>query len=89
MTWLASIAVAILSGLLTMVAAGFVATLAVDWHRISSFEGNSGYFVVGLGLVGLVGGLLVGFVVSRYLGPGFFKALGLSLIHISEPTRPY
>ncbi|MBK9547549.1 MAG: hypothetical protein IPO52_00210 [Gemmatimonadetes bacterium] len=80
MTWLASIAVAILSGLLTMVAAGFVATLAVDWHRISSFEGNSGYFVVGLGLVGLVGGLLVGFVVSRYLGPGFFKALGVALL---------
>lgn len=79
MTWLASIAVAILSGLATMLAAGFVATLAVDWHRISSFEGNSGYFVVGLALVGLVGGVIVGFVVSRYLGHGFLKALGVSL----------
>ena len=79
MTWLASIAVAILSGLATMLAAGFVATLAVDWHRISSFEGNSGYFVVGLALVGLVAGLLVGFVVSRYLGAGFLRALGVAL----------
>jgi|CXWL01.1.fsa_nt_gi hypothetical protein len=79
MTWLASIAVGIVAGLLTMLAAGFVATLAVDWHRISSFEGGSGYFVVGLALVGLVAGLLVGFVVSRYLGPGFLKALGVSL----------
>ncbi len=79
MTWLASIAVGIVTGLATMLAAGFVATLAVDWHRISSFEGGSGYFVVGLALLGLVGGLLVGFIVSRHLGPGLFKALGVSL----------
>lgn len=80
MTWLASIAVGIVTGLATMLAAGFVATLAVDWHRISSFEGGSGYFVVGLALLGLVAGLLVGFVVSRYLGAGFLRALGVSLV---------
>jgi len=79
MTWLASIAVGILTGLAAMVAAGFVATRAVEWHRVSSFEGGSGYFVVGLALMGLVGGIIIGVVASRYLGPGFLKALGMAL----------
>ena len=79
MTWLASIAVGIVTGLAAMLAAGFVATRAVEWHRVSSFEGGSGYFVVGLALMGLIGGVIIGVVVSRYLGPGFLKALGVAL----------
>lgn len=79
MSWLASIAVGIVTGLVAMLATGFVATLAVEWHRIPASEGGSGYFVAGMTLVGLVGGLLIGFLVSRYLGPGFLKALGVAL----------
>lgn len=79
MTWLASIAVGLLTGLAAMLAAGFVATRAVEWHRVSSFEGGSGYFVVGLALMALIGGIIVGVVVSRSVGPGFLKALGVAL----------
>ncbi len=80
MSWLSSIGVAIITGLIGMVVSGFLATLAVDWYRISSFEGGSGYFVVGLALVGLIAGAVIGIIASRLVGAGadprFLKALG-------------
>jgi hypothetical protein len=48
-----------------MLAAGYVANLAAGWYRVSSFEGASGYFVVGLALLGLPGGMIVGIVTAR------------------------
>jgi len=47
MSWLTSLGIAVLTSLVAMFAAGFVAELSVRWYRISSFEGGSGYFVVG------------------------------------------
>jgi len=78
MTWLASFGVAAATGLLGLLAAGYLAGRAVDWYRISSFEGQSGYFVVTLALFGLVAGALVGLWVTR-LGPtaSLPRALGL------------
>ena len=65
MGWLLSLVVACLSGALGMVAAGLLADRAVSWYRISSFEGGSGFFVVGMALLGLAGGFVVGLVVAR------------------------
>jgi len=53
------------TGLLGLVLGGVIATLAVDWFSISSFEGKAGYFVVGMALVGMVGGALLGVMVAR------------------------
>ena len=46
MTWIASLAIALLTGLVSLIAGGVVAQWCVGWYRISSFEGGSGYFVV-------------------------------------------
>ena len=71
MSWLVSILVGLLMAAFGALYAGFMANAAAPWLRISSFEGGSGYFVVMLGLVGLISGLILGIVVSRYAGgPG-------------------
>lgn len=83
MGWPSSLAVGVLTGLVAMVGAGWVAALVAYWYRMSSFEGASGYFLVGMALVGLLAGLVIGLVTSRLVAhaahPGFLTALGLSL----------
>lgn len=64
----AAVMTALGSGAVGMVAAGAVANACVVWFRISSFEGKSGYFVVGLALLGLVLGVVIGIVVPLVLG---------------------
>ena len=64
---------------------GFVANLAVSWHRISSFEGGSGYFVIGMALLGFIGGAIVGVIpyVNILLGYTIFWPL----ITMTAPIR--
>jgi hypothetical protein len=82
MGWLASIGIALLSGVLGVVCAGIVAAACVSWYRISSFEGGSGYFVVAIAFLGGVAGFIIGLAMARVVaagaGPGFLRALGLS-----------
>ena len=86
MSWFTSIVVALLTAIAGAVASGYVAGLAVDWYRVSSREGGSGYFIIALGLLGVIVGLILGLVVSRKVAggaaPGFFKALGFSLLAV-------
>ena len=42
-----------------------------------------------VGLLGTVTGMIQVFEVMAFLGSGNPRAMALSLIHISEPTRPY
>ncbi len=80
MSWLASFGVALLTAIVGTIVSGVVASLAVSWYNISSFEGGSGYFVAGLALLGLIGGFLIGLIAARVVAagaaPGFLKALG-------------
>src|SRR5262245_19662498 len=82
MSWLLSLVIAVLDALLGCFAAGLVASLCVDWYRITSREGASGYFVIAVGFLGGIAGFLIGFVVSRIVAagaePGFLKGLGIS-----------
>ena len=82
MGWLASIVIALLSGIFALFGAGTVASLVVDWYNISSFEGGSGYFVIGMALLGLLAGLVLGLVIARVVAarpkPSFLKGLGTS-----------
>lgn len=83
MSWGTSILIAVILGAIGAVAAFGMASLAVDWLRISSREGEAGYFAVLMGLIGIIAGMVIGIVVSRYMGgagfAGFAKAFGVSL----------
>src|SRR6185369_12832296 len=82
MSWIASILVALLAGAIGLVLGGFIASHAVSWYRISSFEGGAGYFVVGMALLGFAAGFLIGLVSSRVVAasahPGAWRAIGWS-----------
>jgi hypothetical protein len=83
MGWLASFTVAFLTAGAGCFAAGSIAILAVDWYNIPGREGESGYFVVLIALLGLVAGGAIGLIAARVVAagahPGFFRALGLAL----------
>ena len=84
MTWFASIAIGVLTAAFAGVCALFAANAAVEWQRVSSFEGAAGYFVLVNALFAVIAGLVIGIVVSRFLGgpgwPGFLKGLGWSAL---------
>jgi len=77
MSWGLSILAGVLTAAVGAFAAGFTAERHTDWHAMSSFEGSSGYFVVFMGLLGLVAGLALGVLVSRFQ-PAFGLALATS-----------
>ncbi|HEX4934857.1 MAG TPA: hypothetical protein VFV33_16825, partial [Gemmatimonadaceae bacterium] len=82
MSWLASLVVAFLTGVVGMLVGGFVANLAVSWHRISSFEGGAGYFVVAMALLAFATGAIIGLVTARQMAPSdpsFLRVLGSSV----------
>ena len=90
MSWLASVIVSLLTAAVGLVLGGYLASLAVGWYRVSSFEGASGYFVVAFALIGLVAGLVIGLVVSRVGAASFgftfwksFFASQLALVGIA------
>jgi hypothetical protein len=83
MTWPASIGAALITAVTATLAAGFGAALAVEWYNIPGREGESGYFVVGLALLGFLAGLVIALATCRVVAagahPGFARGLGLSL----------
>lgn len=82
MSGLSTFGVTLLQAVLGCVGAGLAATVAANWLRVSSFEGEAGYFVVFLALLGFFGGGVVGFVSARVVAKGpsptFLHALGVS-----------
>lgn len=87
MSWLASVAVALVTAGVGLVLGGYLASLAVGWYRVPSFEGGAGYFVVGFALLGAVVGLVVGLVMSRVVEPslhlGTWKTLLASQVAVT------
>lgn len=86
MNWMTSFFVALLTGIAGLFLSGFCASLVVDWYRISSFEGGSGYFVVMFAMLGGVLAFIVGIVISRSamagIPPTFFRAFGTALTFV-------
>lgn len=68
---------------LGLLGGGFIGSLCVRWYRISSFEGGSGYFVIGIALLGAIVGLITGLVTAGVLHPqngsGYMKTFGASV----------
>jgi hypothetical protein len=80
MSWLLSIIVALISGLVSLFLAGFIANQCVSWFNISSREGASGYFVVLVALCGGVVGLVLGLVTARIMASNFGSGFGKELL---------
>jgi len=90
LSWPLSIVSAFLTGIVGLLAAGFVAAACVDWYGVSSREGESGYFVIGMAFLGLIAGFVVGLIAARVVAggadPGFLKALGRSVAVVAVCT---
>lgn len=77
-----------IAGSVALLLAGFIANACVTWYSISSREGASGFFVVGIALAGGLLGAVLGMIVARSIamsvGPNFFRellaALGLVVL---------
>jgi hypothetical protein len=80
MSWLASLGVALVTAAGGLVLGGYIASLAVGWYRVSSFEGGAGYFVVALALLGFVVGAIVGLVMSRVVAESLHFGLWRTLL---------
>lgn len=83
MSWALSIFVALLTGIVSAIAAGFVAAGYATWYRVSNFEGAAGYMILGVGLLAGVAGLAFGLIVARYGAAGeggsFLRAASIAL----------
>ena len=83
MSWLASLLVAAVTGVVGALVSGFVTDLSNGWYQEPTREGGAGYIVLSMGILGFFGGLVVGLVVSRLVAgsasPGVGKALGISV----------
>ena len=79
MTWLGSFGIALLNGLLGLLLGGFVGAGCVKWFQISSFEGKSGFAIVGCALLGGIVAFVIGLITARGVAgsenPGFGRAL--------------
>ena len=65
MTWLATLATAVLGAILAGAGTFGLAFLWIDWYRIPPREGQSGYFIVFMTLLGIVAGFIAGASTSR------------------------
>lgn len=84
MSW----AITFVAGIMGMLGGGIgmfaIAFACVKWYRISSFEGGSGYFVIGLAILGGLVGLVLAVVTARLahslVGPEWNTQLGFALL---------
>src|SRR5215471_19737474 len=83
MGWLASFVDAILTATVAFAAAMAIGAWCVELYHIPGREGESGFFVAAISLLGGFVGFLLGLAISRFVAarpnPGFWKAFGLSL----------
>src|SRR5690242_12737086 len=77
MSWLSSFFVGVLTGIVGLVVSGFIASQAVGWYRISSFEAQSAAFTASMAVLGCMIAFVIGVITSRVMpNPAFLKALG-------------
>lgn len=83
MRWILHAVASLPAAVLGLIAGGIIGTACSRWYRISSFEGASGYFVVGIALLGAAVAFLAGLTTAGLLNPpvgaSYLKTIGLSL----------
>lgn len=79
---LLALVVAVIAGVVGLLAAGLVAAAYADWYHVSTFEGGAAFMVLGVALVGglvsMVLGLVTALLVATPERSGFWKSVGLS-----------
>jgi hypothetical protein len=74
MSWLASIGLSVLTGLLAGALGLGLGLACVRWYNITGFEGKSGYFVVAVMLLAMLLGFITGLVMARVQPAGLTPA---------------
>ena len=75
MLWLKALGCGLICAALGAALSGYIANECVTWYRISGREGGSGYFVVFIGLAGLMLGGIIGLVTALVMGGEFGRHL--------------
>lgn len=82
MNWLLSLLASLVCGIVGLFTSGVVAAFYADWYHMSTREGQAGFFVIGMALLGGIVCCALGFVVARLFGTvetdSFFKTAGAS-----------
>ena len=82
MNWLLSFLASLVCGIAGLFTSGVVAAFYADWYHMSTREGQAGFFVIGMALLGAIVCCVLGFVVARVFGTveadSFFKTAGAS-----------
>ena len=82
MSWLSSFFIALVSGVTGLVCSGLIATICIEWFRISSREGASSYYMVGIALLGGIVAFFIGLVIARNVAagvsPSMLRGLGIA-----------
>ena len=83
MSWLVTFLAGILGMATGMVGMFAIANACVKWYSISSFEGASGFYIVGLSLLGALGGFILSIIAARvgysYMGPLWYSQLSAAV----------
>ena len=75
-----SLLTGVLAGAVALVLGGSIASLAVDWYRVSGFEGGAAFYVVAIALLAGLGGLVLGIATARLLDtPSFARAASTAI----------
>ncbi|MBE2179794.1 MAG: hypothetical protein IAE97_04925 [Chthoniobacterales bacterium] len=82
MNWLLSLLASLICGIVGLFTSGVVAAFYADWYHMSTREGQAGFFVIGMALLGGIVCCVLGLVVARFLGTAsasrFFRASGVA-----------
>jgi hypothetical protein len=89
MTWLASIGVGLLSGLVGCVVAFLLCLLAIEWYQIPQREGAAAFMAVAVALLVFILSLILGIICARHSAaapePSFLHAWGRACAFIAAP----
>lgn len=82
LNWFLSILAAVVTGLVGLLTSGLGTIAYVEWFHVSSFEGASGYLIIGNALLGSIISTFLGLIITRTVAagasPGFWKAVAIS-----------
>ncbi|MEZ5330376.1 MAG: hypothetical protein R3F19_35460 [Verrucomicrobiales bacterium] len=75
----ASVFIALITGIVGLIASGLVAGGYAEWYSMPDREGAGGYFIIAMAIAGAAAAFIIGIILSRVLGTTFWNALAWAL----------